>query len=188
MSIEDRTRWDDRHRRRTDLKPRPSVLEFPAATSPDALALDLACGQGRHALTLRRAGYRVIAMDVSRQALQRTVEAHNGQDDAEAGRLLALQADADAWPFRPGSFDAIVQVDFLDRTLFPHMLAGLRRGGWLLVDTFLDRGHPNVQGPSRTEFLLAPGELPRAFRDLDIRHYQESDGLTARAVMLARLP
>lgn len=188
MSIEDRNRWDEKHRRAHALNPRASVLALPRASSPQALALDLGCGQGRHALVLLEAGYRVVAMDASRQALQRTIEACAAAGGEHRHSLLPVQADADAWPFANGSFDVIVQVDFLDRALFPALSGSLRPGGLLLIDTFLDQGRPNAEGPSRSAFLLRPGELPAAFAHLHIVRYEETRGDTARGVLLASRP
>jgi tellurite methyltransferase len=188
MSLEDRARWDERHRRVGELKPRASVLELPRAASPHSLALDLACGQGRHALALGRCGYRVLAMDASREALRRTAEARDREAPDLAAQVLPIQADAEAWPFAPDVFDVIVQVDFLDRSLFPYLRSSLRHGGLLLIDTFLDLGRPNAGGPSSPSFLLAPGELPRIFADFSLLRYEEMAEATARAVFVARRP
>jgi len=188
MSIEDRTRWDEKHRRPATLSARASLLAMPGAASPSALALDLACGQGRHALALERAGYLVVAMDASREALRRTVEAFDAAGPGKRDRVFPVQADADAWPFAVEAFDAIVQVDFLDRALFPSIAGSLRPGGLLLIDTFLDQGRPNVEGPSRPAFLLSPGELAAAFSGLQILRCDEIRGDTARGILLARKP
>jgi tellurite methyltransferase len=177
MSIEDRTRWEEKHRRASSLSARASVLALPPA--PDgALALDLACGQGRHSAALLRAGYVVVAMDVAGAGLLHT--------RSLAPRAMLVQADADAWPFATGSFDLVVQVDFLERRLFPVLADSLKRGGLLLVDTFLDQGVANAEGPSNPQFLLRRAELPEAFSALQIEHYEETTGPTARASMLAR--
>src|SRR5688572_13214683 len=114
MSIHDRQRWDEKHRAASSLTPRASVLALPAAATHDAVALDLACGQGRHSVALAAAGYRVVAMDVSMQALGHVPAAAGHGDEC----VMPVQADADAWPFAAGAFDLIVQVDFLDRRLF----------------------------------------------------------------------
>jgi tellurite methyltransferase len=171
MSIEDRTRWEEKHRRASSLSARGSVLALPRPIHGGALALDLACGQGRHAAALLRAGYEVVAMDVARAAAR--------------GAIL-VQADADAWPFAKESFDLIVQVDFLERRLFPVLASSLKSGGLLLVDTFLDQGRPNAEGPSNPDFLLRRAELKAAFPAFDVERYEETTGQTARASMLAR--
>jgi SAM-dependent methyltransferase len=181
MSIQDRTRWEERHRQAARLSPRDSVLTLPRALHGNGLALDLACGQGRHSHALRRAGYAVVAMDVSLRALRRVRAATAGDHD-----LLAVQGDVDAWPFAAAAFDLIVQVDFLDRALFPLFRASLRSGGLLLIDTFLDQGHPNAEGPRRPAFLLGSGELSHAFGDFELLRDEEASGESARAVFLAR--
>jgi ubiquinone/menaquinone biosynthesis C-methylase UbiE len=68
MSIDDRERWNERHLRRIGLTPRPSVLQLPPAATGQ-VALDVACGQGRHVLALAQRGYDVVAMDISTVAL-----------------------------------------------------------------------------------------------------------------------
>jgi tellurite methyltransferase len=179
MSIEDRTRWEEKHRRASSLSARASVLALPPPPRAGALALDLACGQGRHAAALLAAGYDVVAMDVARAGLLHTREAARG--------AMLVQADADAWPFAAESFDLVVQVDFLERRLFPVLATALKRGGRLLIDTFLDQGRPNEDGPSNPDFLLRRAELKEAFSHFDMESYEESAGPTARASMLARM-
>lgn len=181
MSLEDRQHWQQRHRISSTLSPRASVLDLPQASSPQATALDLACGQGRHSAVLVAKGYRVVAMDVSRMALQHAIRAAN-----DHGGLLPVEGDTEHWPFAAAAFDLIVQVDFLDRRLFPTLRLSLKPGGLLLLDTFVDRGRRNAEGPSRPAFLLKPGELPSAFADFEILRYREQGSDTARAELLAR--
>ncbi len=180
MSSEDRIRWEEKHRRESALSPRASVLALPPPVREEALALDFACGQGRHSAALARAGYRVVAMDVAMAALRRVHAAFGGD------RVFPVQGDADTWPFASGSFDLVVQVDFLDRRLFAALRSALRKDGLLFIDTFLDRGRPNAEGPANPDFLLRRGELPEAFDDFVIERYDETDGDSARATMLAR--
>lgn len=182
MSIQDRERWDRRHAVASALTPRASVLALPVASRPDALALDLACGQGRHAAVLADKGYRVVAMDVSIVALRHA----RARVESATERFCAVQADAEAWPFAPSCLDLVVQVDFLERALLASIVESLAPGGLLLIDTFLDQGRPNEEGPSNAAFLLQPGELPRALPALRVVRYHETRGATARATLLAR--
>lgn len=183
MSVDDRQRWDERHAERATLAPRETVLSLPPAPSTGALALDVASGQGRHAIAMREAGYRVVAMDVSGLALR-----HARGTAPQDADLLLVQADVEHWTLRPASFDLVVQVDFLERRIFAHLRAALRPGGLLLIDTFLDLGRPNREGPSRPEFLLRPGELVAAFPGLEVLRCSETAGDTARSMLLARRP
>jgi SAM-dependent methyltransferase len=183
MSLEDRHRWEHRHRTAAHLNARDSVRALPAPARSGSLALDVACGQGRHARWLASIGYDVVALDVAYAGLAHA-RASLGEKDAHA--VLAVQGDTDAWPLRPGVFDLVVQVDYLERRIFDDLGAALRPRGLLLIDTFLDHRRPNAEGPSRSEFLLRPSELPHAFRDFDVIRYDEQGGATARAVLLAR--
>ena len=128
-------------------------------------------------------GYRVVACDGSRRAL---LHARASITDAESGSILFVEADVEDWCFREAVFDLVVQVDFLDRRLFPLLRECLRPGGLLFIDTFLDGGSPNAEGPSNIAFLLAPGEILSAFPDFDILLYEEKRAATSRATLLAR--
>lgn len=183
MTILDRTRWEPRHELERPLTPRGSVLGL-TPSAPGAVALDLACGQGRHTRVLLAAGYAVVALDISRNAL-----GHLKSSAAGGGaRLLCVQADVDQWPLRAAAFDAVVLSDFLDRRLYSALKDSLRPDGRILVDTFLDLGHPNTEGPSNPDHVLVPGELARVFGDFEILEDREHDGHTARAVFHARKP
>src|SRR4029450_10614862 len=73
-------------------------------------------------------------------------------------RIACVQMDLDAPGIGPGSVDAVVVVNFLDRRLFSAVAEWLRPGGMLLWDTFLLEqralGHPR-----NPDFLLRRGEL-----------------------------
>lgn len=152
----DRTTWSERHERRAPTSP-PSPFvraraQAVAARAPNARALDLACGSGRHARLLAGLGFQTIALDFAMPALRRV-------HDRERG-VLAVAADATRLPLSEGCFDLVVQTCFLERALFPALARVLRPGGVLVVETFAvaqfeATGHP------RREFCVAPGELAR---------------------------
>ena len=101
-------------------------------------------------------------------------------------RLWEVQADLDLWPFAPESFDLILQCDFLDRRLFPHMKTSTRPGGHILIDTFgLD--DTSREGPRNRSFRLEPGELELAFDDWEIIR-RASRRRPSREALLARKP
>jgi SAM-dependent methyltransferase len=131
---------------------------------------------------LTRAGWQVVALDVSGIALRHVL------DRCEPGTVLAVQGDTDQWPLREEAFDLIVQVDFLERRLLSVLERSLKPGGLLLIDTFLDQGRANESGPSRPEFLLKPGELPAVLGSLHVCRYDEMRGATARACFVGRKP
>jgi tellurite methyltransferase len=81
-------------------------------------------------------------------------------------------ANLDNFYLRSESFDAIVNLTFLDRALFPNFIRALRPGGILIADTFLidqaKTGHP--RNPA---FMLNHGELPTLVAGLQIEHHRE---------------
>lgn len=184
MSKVDREHWERKHRSPSDAAPRATVEWIPAARSNARLALDVACGQGRHARVLLEAGYDVIGVDIARAALS----AARRQCQGARRKFIALQADLDLWPFRDEHFDLIVQFDFLDRRLFDSIKDSTRRGGLVLVDTFRAGSALGGHRPGNPDFLLRDGELERLFAGWDVLAAATVDTPVPRAAMLARRP
>lgn len=165
---EKRRAWEHRHRSVcAPGAPEPSVLEA-LDLLPRGLALDVACGAGRHSLLLGDAGFKVIAVDYSEAALRLL------QSIARAERLSVwpLAADLSTLPLPRGRFDAILNVNFLDRELVPRLIEALRPGGALLFDTFLidqaASGHPR-----NPDFMLQHYELREMLGGMDLVRYRE---------------
>ena len=182
-----RESWEARLREMGPGTPEPSLIEM-LPLIPPGLVLDVAAGTGRHTVALARAGFRVVAADYAEASMQILCES------AGAARLpiLPVLADLeDGFPFAPGSFDAVVNTNFLDRDLIPLLKRALRPGGMLFFDTFIvDQaaiGHPSDQ-----RFLLRHYELREMLSDMELVRYRE--GLTVypsekqawRATALAR--
>jgi tellurite methyltransferase len=181
-----RSAWEDRHRTgAAPGAPEPSVVEW-LELLPRGRALDVAAGTGRHSLMLARAGFKVVAIDYAEAALSTL------QSIARAERLsvFSLAADLSTFPLPRERFDAILNVNFLDRALMPRLVDALRPGGALLFDTFLidqaATGHPR-----NPDFMLQHYELREMLGAMDLVRYREgivaySDGKSAwRAAALA---
>lgn len=121
---------------------------------PGRRALDLACGEGRNGIFIVRRGFVVTAVDISAAGLAK------GRARAENEGLAVefVEADLDSWAI-PGSFDLIVNINFLSRELIRKGMAALTPGGVLLVDTLMEGPHaPPTTNPG---YLLAAGELAK---------------------------
>ena len=148
--------------------------------------LDLACGRGRHALYLARAGFRVRAVDRDAGAIA---------DLRDTAGRLGLDVTCDVLDLEttppPGlgdaCYDAVVVFHYLHRPLFPAIGRALVRGGLLVYETFTVaqslRGHP--RNPA---FLLHPGELPRLVAPLEVLDSREAevDGRDVASVVAER--
>jgi SAM-dependent methyltransferase len=143
--------------------PSPWIVRFGPLVRPGGTVLDLACGGGRHARWFAARGHAVTAVDRDAAALA-----------SLAGGAETIEADIEngPWPLAGRQFDAVVVTNYLWRPLFPRILEALAPGGVLLHETFA-HGNETVGKPSRPDFLLAPGELLRAYAGLRVVAYED---------------
>lgn len=184
MSDADRERWERKHEASHDSPARPSLEWLPDPGDSPGIAVDVACGQGRHARALIAAGYRVVGVDIARTALTKAA----ARCARRPGRFIPVQVDLDTWPFRPRCLDLIVQIDYLARALFEDMKASTRPGGLILIDTFTAATARCNRGPSNPDFLLEDGELEKVFSDWEILTAEAAAQPVPRAAVLARRP
>jgi SAM-dependent methyltransferase len=122
--------------------------------------LDVASGEGRHARFFRDKGLEVVAVD---------------RDQHSISGVRCVKADLEdgtPWPFAGQRFGGIVVTNYLHRPLFPHLAASLEEGGVLIYETFM-LGNEKYGRPSNPEFLLRPGELLDAFKDLCVIAFEQ---------------
>jgi SAM-dependent methyltransferase len=125
--------WDERYAEDRQWSAEPNRLVAELLTGlPPGDAVDLAAGEGRHALWLADLGWRVTAVDFSGAGLAR------GQAQPGAGRVTWVRADVLDWTAAPASLD-LVLVAYLHvpeddtRALLDRAVGWLRPGGRLLV-------------------------------------------------------
>ena len=178
--------WDERHRGKTAGDAEPFLLAM-LARIPRGVALDIAAGRGRNSLALARAGMRVVAVDYSAEAMRLLAATARFANLA----IWPVVANLDNFQLKDESFDAIVNINFLDRALFPKFVRALRPGGVLIADTFLI-DQAAIGHPRDPRFLLGHGELRALAGGLEVEEYREgpvtySNGERAfRASMMAR--
>jgi tellurite methyltransferase len=167
MSEAGHAEWDEQHRGKPAGVPEP-FLTAMLERIPRGVALDVAAGRGRNSLVLARAGVRVVAVDFSAEAMRLLAATARSERLA----IWPVVANLDNFHLKDESLDAIVNINFLDRALFPKFERALRPGGILIADTFLvDQaalGHP-----SDPRFLLARGELRALASGLEVEEYRE---------------
>jgi tellurite methyltransferase len=189
MALEDRDRWEGRYRsgRRSPNEP-PSEFLAAHADLISGRVLDVAAGAGRNALFLARRGAIVEALDISLTGLRLARQ----EAAAEGLTLLAAQVDLESFPLPRRRYDAIINIRYLQRSLFVPFRQAIKPGGIILFETFLI--DQQALSEHRTAaYLLQRGELRAAFSDWDVLiceegFYQTSCGPSYLARMIARCP
>lgn len=162
----DRTKWNARFESLDSyLGERPSPflaeeIERIKTLSPGRDALDIACGEGRNSIFLAQHGFRVVGLDISDSGLAKG-----------RSRAQAMGVDVD---FRrvdlddciiEGTYDLVLNFNFLLRGLIPSEVVSLNPGGLLLFDTIM--ASEQLLQTHNPAYLLQPGELNRIFAPFD---------------------
>ena len=169
----ERHAWDERYSapdRKPLGEPNALVVEELADVQPGR-ALELAAGEGRHALWLAAQGWDVVAVDFSEIALRaaRARARHGGQ------HVNFVVADVHTFPLPPAAFDLVLATFFHPRpserpALYPKMARALRPGGTLLLVTY-DKANlaEGNKGPQDPDFLMDPLVLADELQALGLK-------------------
>lgn len=193
--------WEERFARPgywVGAEPAPFLVEA-LPFLPRGRAIDVASGEGRNAVLLAVRGWQVTAIDrasaghaktealaaergvaTSRRSFAEWQQARNG--------LVLVEADLERVALPAAAFDAVVCINFLERSLFPAMERALRPGGVLVYQTYTVHQLDYPEGPRDLQYLLQPDELRNAFPALETLYYSESNSGKGIACLLARRP
>jgi SAM-dependent methyltransferase len=136
--------------------------------------LDVACGSGRHANFFLGRSLEVVAVDREARVIP------------GARFIQADLEDGSPWPLAGERFEGIVVTNYLNRPLMRILNQSLAEGGVLIYETFM-LGNERFGRPSNPEFLLRPGELLEAFKDLTVKGFEEGVVNDPKPAMIQRL-
>jgi SAM-dependent methyltransferase len=166
----DSAAWDERYERATLLwsaAPNRWVVERTEQLAPGR-GLDLAAGEGRHAVWLAERGWHVQAVDFSAVAVARAQELAGHRLGTDSARVSALVADVTSWAPPPSSFDLVV-IAYLHlptstlTEVWRRCAAGLAPGGRLLiVGHDLANLSGGYGGPQDVTVLYRPADVVAA--------------------------
>lgn len=168
----ERRQWEARYRsgERPHDGPPSTVLVRWAGPLRPGRALDVATGLGRNALFLARRGWRVDAIDISPTAIRQAAR----RARARTLRVRWGVADLDRYRLPRARYDLVVNTFFLKRRLLPRLMAAVRPGGLLVVETHLAPFRPAADPwPARRAHRLRPGELRRRFAAWEVLELAE---------------
>ena len=178
--------WNERFRRGDHVSSTPdpflekSANYYPllpgwqsdTANPADGLrAVDLACGSGRHAVYLARAGFATTAIDFSEEALVHTARLAAESGVRVEGRLDDIEA-AD-FSLAEAAYDLVTVFFFLHRPLFPALRRCLRPGGLIVYKTYSTDQLRYPGRPRHRMHMLEPNELLRLFGGFRVLRYEE---------------
>lgn len=170
----DRQKWEELYASgaRGDRPPSSWMVQTVTGLPNDHPVADIAGGTGRHALPVARSGRHVVLVDIVLQAVVAAT--------AAGPPLDGVVADASRLPLRTGRFGIVMVANFLDRAIFPDLVALLAPGGYLVYETYIVAHLDLVQrglarGPHSLGYLLQPGELPALASPLTPIEYWEGE-------------
>jgi SAM-dependent methyltransferase len=131
--------------------------------APRGRVLDVACGSGRHLRWLAARGFAVTGVDRDAAAVEPL---------RPFGRIVLADIENGPWPLGDERFDAVIVTHYLWRPLLPRLIECVADGGCLIYETFAV-GNEAFGKPSNPAFLLRPGELLEACRDLTVIAYED---------------
>ncbi|MGO4202556.1 class I SAM-dependent methyltransferase [Rhodococcus sp. TAF43] len=192
--------WDERYSQADMVwgtPPNPVVVEF-VTSLPAGRALDLACGEGRHALWLATRGWETTGVDYSKVAIEKAREIAKQSPRSVQQRLHYVCGDITTADV--SDYDLVLMI-FVHleptqrRALVSRVIESLKPDGTLMI-----LGHDainltqGVGGPPDPEILYTPEDLKHDLEGrLDVtvaeRRYRDVEGGTAiDALLVARKP
>ena len=180
--------WDARYAEKAQWSAEPNALVAELTGGlPPGRAVDLAAGEGRHALWLAGRGWDVTAVDFSAVGLDRGRAAPHGVD------VTWVVADALTWTADPASLDLVLLV-YLHLPapdmagLLTRATGWLRPGGRLLVlGHDVDNVAHGVGGPQDTAILHSVERLAPVAALLDVDRLEQVPRATPAGTALDTL-
>jgi 2-polyprenyl-3-methyl-5-hydroxy-6-metoxy-1,4-benzoquinol methylase len=169
-------------------------LSSAVGTAVPGRALDVAMGEGRNAVYLASAGWKVTGFDVSEVGLAKARE-HAKQ----AGVTIdAVHSSAESFDYGRDQWDLVVleyaPIHYDNAAFMQRLRDSIKPGGYVLVETPVEWQDAKAKRP-RVPGDLEPGELKSLFPGFEMVFYREAVGMsdwfpreTLMVRMLARKP
>ena len=135
----EKSQWDRVYGRKKGYiygkNPSPFLIEtLRKYKIPKGKALDLAMGEGRNTVFLARHGFEAIGVDLSPIAAKKAkfLAAENRV------RIKVIVADLERYQIPKNSYDLILVFEYVQKSIVPQIIKGLRPGGVLIFESFTE--------------------------------------------------
>jgi SAM-dependent methyltransferase len=162
---QDRIKWNQKYKKKKYPREPSQIVRDYFSLAKIGKALDIGAGNGRNSIFLAKQGFSVEAVDISDIGLAEFA----GQNP----NIYAICADLDTFEIPKNRYDLIVNINYLNRRLFPYIYEGLGTEGLLIFETFLESEVDKANQPTCRDYLLRKNELLHAFLSLRILYYRE---------------
>jgi tellurite methyltransferase len=136
---------------------------------PRGRVLDIAMGNGRNAIYLAKAGFKVEGVDMSPEAVNTALELSQKAGVAIKAQIADLESN---YQIEKGAYDVIICFNYLQRSLIPQIRDGIRLGGMVVYETFIVE-QAQFGKPQNPDYLLKHNELLNMFRQFRCLLYRE---------------
>ncbi len=172
-------------------EPEPELASFVKSSKVKGKALDLGCGDGRHALFLAGKGYQVTAVDFSPVAIKKLGSISKVR---KLDKLLELHhGDVRDYKYPRNSFDLVAAVTLFDhvpkkdvRPLFEKVAGSLKKDGVIFIKVHTVKDPGKLNGSDKASELSwaiqhyfketeLRGLLERKFKILKYSEYDDLD-------------
>lgn len=184
----DRSQWDQVYDQENYVfgKEPSEILMKHVDILPLGRALDIAMGEGRNAVFLAKKGFVVDGVDISEVAIRKA----NRLAKESNVRIATVNADLNTYEIKPATYEVILNIQYLQRSLIPEIKKGLKRGGVIVFENqTIDQLKLPGSAGLRRDYLLNQGELKELFKGFKILYYAETnDGKQALATLIGMKP
>jgi tellurite methyltransferase len=176
--------WDSRYSRRNFVygkTPAKFLSDNYSHIKYGGKVLDMGMGEGRNAVFLAQKGYQVIGVDISSVAVKKS----NLLAKEFGVNLKTIVASLKKYNFRPGTFDAIINFYWVDRSMVERIRAWLKPEGILFYEAYTNN-QSKVDDAFDESNGLVPGELLKMFPAMKVLKFEEplhKDDFTASIIL-----
>jgi tellurite methyltransferase len=161
------------------VRPNDLLLEIFAKLEPGSEFLDLGCGQGRDSLFMLKNGFKVTAVDRSREGIKKIKEAM-AESSLPLAKIKLFCADIAQFKIEKNKYSTINSYNALHflpkndalRTLL-EIKKSLKKGGYAIIScSFIKR--PLAKKTDESHCYISEGQLKKIFADFEMIFYKES--------------